>query len=199
MPGDEGNSRVNDSSRMDAGTEGSFPEPGAVTHSAESDFDIPEVGGNHLDYLNDLVNLVLNPLEYLPDGSSEDWKRTVGKAVDELTEALSRRSLVKTDLDAAPSPATTTGHVPTNYHFDPQDNWSDTGDQSKKRSSTSSPSPQRPPKAQRRGQLPTCRDEDNSNENPSTERIDFKTQIGPPKNRVTRTTRTYADRTRHRN
>jgi hypothetical protein len=81
---------------MDAGTEGSFPEPGAVTHSAESDFDIPsEVESNHLDNL--------------------------------------------------------------------------------------------------------CRDEDNSDENPSTQRIDFKTQIGPQKNRVTRTTRTYADRTRRRN
>ncbi len=191
MPEYEGNSRVNDSFGMDAGTDGSFLAFGAITHLSESDFDMPEVESN----LNNL-----NPINLNLNSSYGDWDQDnpmyddsikmsddTKNAIEELSESITRRLF---NPNTAPSPATITGNVPTNDDFDAQNNWSDTGDQSKKRSPPSSPPPQRPPKAQRRGQLPTCGDEYNSDENPSTQRIDFKTQIAPPKNQITRTTRT---------
>ncbi len=75
-----------------------------------------------------------------------------------------------------------------NDNFNAQDDGSDTGHQSKKRPLSVPVSPHRPEKAQRRGQLPTCDDDDNGNENPPTHRIDFKNQLLSSKSKSKRHT-----------
>ena len=91
------------------------------------------------------------------------------------------------DLDLNTSAATAAGQVP-NQVRDAPDDYS----QSKKRRPSSSLSPQPNAKAQRRGHLPTYHDHD---ENPPTQRIDFRSQVASSK----RVTRTYGSGKGNRN
>ncbi len=167
--------RLNNPARTDAGVESSFPESNVSKPDEASDLN-PKSAMRPAQPDIDMQKNMYSPSDdayYRDEWDTEDM-------IAHLDQALGASSLTETAASQG-SP---------NDCFDPEDYDHDTSDQSKKRRPPSAQSPRRPPKAQRRGQLPTYDDDNNSNENPSTHRIDFKKLEGvSSRNKLTRTYR----------